>query len=508
DALSGLTELCSEHPNLLVSSLGSVVNGVIRLFIDEDRDVRRATYNFLKNSFTRLDKVEIQPFISLLVIYTCSAMTHILEDIRVDAVKLMDIWTHIAPDIIVTKFWNRVIGNYMSLLAVNSTNMNAKTETSFMNSNGATTTASVKAAVNKSHLHIHKTMQYWFMMNYLDSEHAKKTFKTKILRYSENDESRTVVYNPTMKNAYHPIHPLTGSIAPNLSHHSELATFSHLHLFESSGPKASSTSSSSFANSQKSTLEVNNHEFSRTDRLGNIQELIEIFQPILVASWLEAAPSVFISVSTISFSPALELLHAILKFSLVLWRAIVGSDIISELPRPWLNNHLQTLIKHFSVYFPFGVDSYGHRPAEVDNYLQQMNIMLCELTSLFMLARKMQTQAMRMEEGMVTENDEMPEGTEVIVDYVLGVLGHHTDNKNMSSASTQFQTDHLVSLLPAIWGFLNCLNERETIVLFEAFVDYYTRCQPNSSSKRVSLEFISCIYMVSPELRLVYKPYD
>lgn len=98
----------------------------------------------------------------LLIIYTCSAMTHIFEDVRLDAVKLMDLWIQIAPEIVVSKFWNRVTGNYMSLLTVDSNSINTQAQNSITSGNGVSTTASVKAAVTKSHLHIHKVNFLFF----------------------------------------------------------------------------------------------------------------------------------------------------------------------------------------------------------------------------------------------------------------------------------------------------------------------------------------------------------
>lgn len=236
--------------------------------------------------------------------------------------------------------------------------------------------------------------------------------------------------------------------------------------------------------------------------------MIETFQPILVASWLEAAPSVFISVSAISMTPALELLHEILKLSLVLWRAMVGSEIVSTLSRDWLNTQLQSLLKHFTVYFPYGADSFGNRGSKVDDMLQEMNIMLCELTSLYLLARTMQSnnvsqlklserQLKRRKLAMEEEqDDQLPEWAETVVGHVLGVLGLDADGNSVNTNSS-FRTENLVSLLPAIWGFLNCLNYEESITMFKAALSYYHACQPNSSSKRVMLDFITRAYMVN-----------
>lgn len=102
-----------------------------------------------------IDKVELQPFMPILIMYTCSAMTHIFEDVRLDAVKFMNLWIQIAPDVVVSKFWNRIRGNYMSLLSVDASKSSQTSAPSMMIGNN-TSTASIKAAVTKSHLHIHK----------------------------------------------------------------------------------------------------------------------------------------------------------------------------------------------------------------------------------------------------------------------------------------------------------------------------------------------------------------
>lgn len=88
----------------------------------------------------------------ILIMYTCSAMTHIFEDVRTDAVKFLNLWIQIAPETVVSKFWNRITGNYMSLLSVDANNQQIGSVSMGKN----VTTASIKAAATKSHLHIHK----------------------------------------------------------------------------------------------------------------------------------------------------------------------------------------------------------------------------------------------------------------------------------------------------------------------------------------------------------------
>ncbi|KAG1376070.1 hypothetical protein G6F61_007918 [Rhizopus arrhizus] len=497
EALLGLTDICTNNPTLMVSSLGQIVNGLLKLFIDDDREVRKSTLNYLQETFVDIEKVELQPFMPILIMYTCSAMTHIFEDVRTDAVKFLNLWIQIAPETVVSKFWNRITGNYMSLLSVDANNQQIGSVSMGKN----VTTASIKAAATKSHLHIHKNKlgffsslsrffeaglsendqdKFWFFLNYLDSKHARESFKRKMEKYNSPNTEEVIVWDMDTKNTFTPLHPLIYSIAPNLSEGYKLATFSHLHLFESSGPKNNNTTNTPGA------LEAN--ELCKDDRLDSIEKMIETFQPMLVASWLEAAPSVFISTNTIAMTPALELVYEVLKISVIMWRAAVSSQKVSTLSASWLDKHLQTALRHFHVYFPFGADAFGNRGSKVDDVLMQMNILFCELTSLYLLARTMQKNNLRLESRKTAPESNMaPEWTQNVVGHVLGVLGYDGQDEVMSSTSSSFRADHLVSLLPAIWGFLNCIEESET--LFEAVVEFQRRCQ-TSSTKKIASDFI------------------
>jgi hypothetical protein len=86
---------------------------------------------------------------------------------------------------------------------------------------------------------------------------------------------------------------------------------------------------------------------------------------VLIGNWLESAPVVFTSTSTITFSPALQMLHTVIHLSLVLWRAMVSGGSISDTTPQWLDTHLQQLLKHLSIYFPYGLSSLGNGGSKV-----------------------------------------------------------------------------------------------------------------------------------------------
>ncbi|KAI9254082.1 Rix1 complex component [Sporodiniella umbellata] len=481
DALTGLTDICKMNAKLTASNLGQIVNGLLKLFIDSDRDVRKSTLNYLKESWIDLDKADLQPFIPILVMYTCSAMTHIFEDVRTDAVKFLDFWILMSPEPVVSKFWNRITGNYMSLVSVDA---NKSMET--VSSQNHTTTAAIKSASEKSHLHIHKNKlvfftslckffdaglsgnkqdNHWFFLNYLDSKHAKESFKRKIDRHNSIHTEDTYIWSSKKKNVCIPIHPNILSAAPNLSSDITLASFSHLDLFDSSGPKNNTT------NTQGA---VDSHEFSKEERLDGIDKIIETFQPILVASWLESAPSVFVT-SSLAITPAFELVDRILQLSVIMWRAAVSSQKIKHLGSQWLYKHLEVTLKHFLVYFPFGADGIGLRDGKVVDRLMQMNISFCELVSLFLLAKAAQ--------GSI----EAPEWTEDVVYYLMGLLGHE------EQSTSDFKADHLATLLPALWGLLNCVPEE--VKLMDTIFDFHEKCQ-SAAINKVASDFIFSIYTI------------
>ncbi|CAO3642235.1 unnamed protein product [Cunninghamella blakesleeana] len=507
DALSGLQELCDRNPNLLVSSLGTIVNGIVRLFIDDDFEVRKALLKFLNESFINIDVKELEPFVPLLIIYTCSAMTHIMEDIRLDAIKLLDIWITILPDEIVNKFWKRICGNFSSLLTVDSNNISKSNTTSKI-----TSAASVKAAESKTHLHINKTKlglltsltkfleaglfehrkdYFWFMYTFMNDRHARKSFKRKF--DTENNDTSQLLWN-SVNTIYTPHHIMTPALIPYLS--ADALSFSPLHLFESA--------SGDISQNKNNRLEVGN--FSFEDRVGQVKELIEQYQPLLIGNWLESAPVVFTSSTTISYTPALQMLHNVLHLSLILWRAMISSGAIKNTTPQWTDSYLQQLLKHCCAYFPFGISLVGNCGAKVESTLQEMSIMTCELTSLYLLARKIQYQEQVSQGDIKTDLknnqhskkqieaiEELPPWAERFVDYVLGLLGYEEADNKMSS---DFKNENLINLLPAIWGFLNCLDGDQCYSLFKAIIGYYKFCHAHSATKRTMLAFIIRIYLI------------
>ncbi|KAF9116399.1 hypothetical protein BGX27_002758 [Mortierella sp. AM989] len=224
DALLGLRDLFHRHPHLLPLHLGVLVNTIVRLLIDDSSIVRKALQSFLGEFIPTLHPRDVQPFLPLLIVYTCSAMTHILDDIREDALKFMDLWVAAGGQIVVNGFWDKIIPNYVSLLTSDSNASNASKFSNAMSFSASTAsgptgatgpsslapkvTTGVNAGKNapgsqKAKSEVLQSLAgflqeglggnegekdpYWFLRNSLGTEHARKSFNTNNSSFSRKD---------------------------------------------------------------------------------------------------------------------------------------------------------------------------------------------------------------------------------------------------------------------------------------------------------------------------------
>ncbi|KAG5857008.1 hypothetical protein ANANG_G00013970 [Anguilla anguilla] len=89
-ALVGLRELLSLHPHLLDQHLSSVLSEVAAVFTDKDATVRAAAVRLLRFVAQCVPAERVAPFFPLSAHLTC-AMTHIVEGIQQDALRVLDV---------------------------------------------------------------------------------------------------------------------------------------------------------------------------------------------------------------------------------------------------------------------------------------------------------------------------------------------------------------------------------------------------------------------------------
>ncbi|KAF9276766.1 hypothetical protein BGZ68_009767 [Mortierella alpina] len=513
DALLGLRDLFHRHSHLLPLHLGVLVNSIVRLLIDDSSIVRKALQTFLGEFIPMLHARDIHPFLPLLIVYTCSAMTHILEDIREDALKFMDLWVAAGGQIVVNGFWDKIVPNYVSLLTSDSNATNASklsSAMSFTASAGSgmvggsdTTSATSKTVAGastgknapgsmKAKSDVLQSLAgflqeglggeggdkdpYWFLRNFLGTAHARKSFNTARTQLgghegvskgtkkrkastskttngssgrsvrrkadtsdesededsedesesSEDEESsfgeghydpeELYALNPAPVVSFNkastlqqllstfPLHPsathssLTQVIwgeAQSADNDPTAPTNIPIKIVPQQGG-ASASGAGANAGVSGSGVKGGDNLGGVQGRLAQIKPLISTLHPLLLSIWLDTAPTVFASTTAIHANHALTIVHLVLKIWGILWRAALArpktksADTDEEREREreeekWLEEYLQSLLRHVLIYFPFGKDTVGVTDAKVTALLQDMNTTYCELTSLFLL---------------------------------------------------------------------------------------------------------------------------
>lgn len=114
DALSGLRELLTGHPSLLLPALPRLLASTARLISDDDQSVRKALLSLLSYILPTAGPESLAPHAPSLLLFAASAQTHIFPAVALDAVRLLDLLLDILPETVATP---RVLQGYLSLLS-------------------------------------------------------------------------------------------------------------------------------------------------------------------------------------------------------------------------------------------------------------------------------------------------------------------------------------------------------------------------------------------------------
>ncbi|CAG8473935.1 960_t:CDS:10 [Dentiscutata erythropus] len=390
NSIQGLRDLFHKHPSILSRSLSTIVNPLSRLLVDDDRGVRRSLLAFFTEFFLKVQKFELRPFLPLLIIYTCSAMTHIYDDIRTDSIKFMELWLEIAPDVV-------IVPNYIRLLTTDtSISVNSSVSNIIKNSNQFWP-LEIKIELLSS---FHKILKHGLtlegnedtnliFLNFLSAEHSKQS-----AHFSKQHVFVDLTQAHEMAEAA-PLHPLTSTILPSLfsssmTYATQLNIFNYTTSVSTTEKDTDRINISIEASQHDINKEKSDYDYSTTQkRVANTKDLLNTLNPILLSLWLDTAPSVFGTILSLTrITSALQIVYLVMKIIVILWRTILHIIFMKQdiLDKQWIENNLKPLLKHFIIYFPFGAESSDVCDVKVENIIQEMNIIFCELVILYLAA--------------------------------------------------------------------------------------------------------------------------
>ncbi|KAJ2764527.1 rRNA processing protein, partial [Coemansia nantahalensis] len=280
DAVTGLADFVSLHDDVLRSELGPIMESSVRLVVDSEPAVRRQLLKLYSDVLPGIPARDLAPFVPLAVVFVCSAMTHILDDIRADAMKFLDLLSDVTPAE-VAQLSPRILPNLLSLLETNTSAPDGKC---------AEVSARTALLTQGSRLGIMRSC-YKYLSVYTGATQAEAADPLQFMAVSDV--------------------PLTASnatVAPSLNstgcdlyfHPDSPSPFGALGLF---GEALAGGSDDPAA-----TIRVNSR-----DALGRLF-------PFLQATWTEA--SAIFAASQIAVGPSLELCTAAALILQTLWRAV------------------------------------------------------------------------------------------------------------------------------------------------------------------------------------------
>ncbi|KAI0242005.1 rRNA processing protein [Massospora cicadina] len=331
EAWYGLIDLLDRHPKLLHDQTAVIVEAVARGIVDEDSAVRKGCLKLCREKLATLSQAALAPFLDLLVTVTCTAMTHIYDDINGDSVSFLALWLKLDSRL-AERHRSKLLPNFFSLLKIGAS---AKPSHQKDKDNFTHIKRGTSGPRNRGSASLNIFICFsgiWSKINF-----QRVVFNS---------------YPPTSNLLYH---------SPNtlLDAGTFLATMDAMGAQTSPQPDA----------------------FIST-------AILDLY-PYLISTWVEISGDVFEGSSQLnSVTPDLAALHLVLRLVLWSWRFEDGST------RPEiLDERFLQFQRHMMPLFPFGQNHRIANNANLVNLLHDMSSAVAEVSALYHLKARLSGRA-------------------------------------------------------------------------------------------------------------------
>ncbi|KAK1234540.1 rRNA processing protein, partial [Marasmius sp. AFHP31] len=479
DAVLGLKELVTDHLEVAASSFPVIVNATVRLIGDEDASVRKALltlYSWMLSRIPPAEQEDVVPHSSVFLLYTSSAQTHIFPEIRIDAVRFLNLLLESVPEAVVSG-WDttgnthgtRILAGYLGIL-------NAGTIYNDVDTPAATSTATVmltpqsklvvlqslstflKIALgtHSSEANPHQSMDGWFLSPSFTDADAYTAFDS-LLNLNRSGGRR--LWKQRMESTddeFSGYFPFTAR-----------AEGWGLDLDLEDAPEGSGVGVRSL-----------------------VLKLATSLHSTLVSMFMDCSATVF-SPSDSPPETDLQLILAVLSIASSLYGWLLER---SGVPQSSIEE-LIALLNCMAPFFPFTPS--GRRDIKVEQSFQELNVQYCNLTSHLALAAQAGTSTSQTRPAStgrsLKKSSKLGDQIDHVRSYVLEVLGSGSERPLTLAAYT--------SLLPTIWALINVKDESQgsSNDVFRALVEHGTRASSKSSLKKCSTEFIARLLLLQTD---------
>ncbi|KAF8338003.1 uncharacterized protein EI90DRAFT_3041280 [Cantharellus anzutake] len=534
DTLRGFREILSENPSIITASLGTLINACVKLISDDDASVRNALISFLSWLLPIIPKSSLKPHMPLLMLFTASALSHIFPEVRIDAVRLLDVFLEVIPEEVVGGcFGPSNSGSYSAHYAQDESSSKGNVQHGRRLLDGYLAQLDIKSKPEEKG-------PFSSMSSLMLSTSSKSILLKSLSNFLRVSLSPDAASDADMSNG-----STSWSETPTWYFASSFETRASFQSFASRSIPTRTVSGRRKGRSsrwipvaleeQDSSTEENSccpSNFSLVDEAGlgewsldtiqsacadnlsrdphkenAVEELAIKLHPVLVATWLDVAPLVFAPSMRTPFDPVnVGLLHVVGQIARTLYVVLLGRD---NRPDIQVFDNLRTLLGYMATYFPFHAETIHDCGSESEQLLQELGLVNCELTSLYVTSSSGASRG--------SKNDFTKANAKVLIqedrvgDYVVEAL-QGTRVTSSRPMGTPLSATAYISLLPTLWSLINSKQasmsdswfsgtETETIAdrVLAAVLEHGSRTNSMSAVKRPAIEFIARLCLVSSE---------
>ncbi|CDU24791.1 related to IPI1-essential component of the Rix1 complex [Sporisorium scitamineum] len=545
DAVSGIKEILTMHPSLMLTDAASLVPELSRCIGDDDAAVRKQLHALLAWMLPEVPAQLLGPYHNTLLLFTTSALSHIYPEVRLDAVRILDVCLNVLPQV-ATKGWETAVhkmANAVSTASSAPASSNTAGPSSaahqphgerimncYLNLLGITQRSSAAASITITDLApaakllilksllaflthaLPSTSQTgvesdseqncptWFFRSAFASSAEFEYFQRILSRHSSSAQSRCVSIQRSREGdsqAGPASHSVQASYADWPS--ADMATASLMDLDSTAGKSLNSVD---LFDSLQAAIALQSHlsSYSSTISLGKrthsaALSLYALLDPVLLASFLDTAPAAFqpdLDLSqqsrgqNVGLSTPAQLAFEIISLMLALWRGLSS-------PTAQARTLLANTLGHVSVYFPFShhTGSSG-LSAKAKAAVVQMDLAYAELVALLAL-NNAKPQKTKLKFNVEVQIASVSAFIAQLLSTPVTESGTVSLGSVSASAASVLDPDTFRALLPTLWFLLG--TEHETL-LDSLLATYHAQASQNRV-KPVLFEFLARAFLLS-----------
>lgn len=543
DAVGGIKEILTLHPSLLLSSAAQLVPELSRCIGDDDAAVRKQLHSLFAWMLPQVPAQLLGPFHNTLLLFTTSALSHIYPEVRLDAIRVLDVCLEILPQV-ATSGWENAVFKMASAVASASsakpsTNAAGPSSAShqlhgerimncYLNLLGITQRSSTAASTTATELApgakllIIKSLRTflghalpstngrdrddaseqgcptWFFRSAFSSFAEFEYFQKLLGRHTTRIQSRSVSISlPNNNGTERASSAPEASYSDWASHDSGSASLMDMDATVGNAIHSADLHASLQAAVASPSPAIAGSGASSSDRQAQSAALAlyVLLDPVLLASFLDTAPSAFqpnldlsqqLRGQNAGMSIPLQLVSEILALILALWRG-------SPSPSTQTRTSLANMLGHVSVYFPFShhTGSSG-LSAKAKTAIVHMDLAYAELAALLALNNAKPTKT-KSKFNIEAQVDSVSSFIAELLSVPVTESGTVSLGSVEHSAASILDPDTFRALLPTLWFLLG--TEHET--LLDSLLATYHAHAPQHRVKPVLFEFLARAFLLS-----------